>query len=226
MDRPDWTSRATAVDAVRVDVGFLVSETFYYGPGHGWSPEQWQQLREPLYQPQIERYGQYVLSAVLEKSAAELIRYYQDALRLIARHRKLPGQQLGYFWMRPLLFAPGDFYIDFPWYDTWEEAVPVLEALASPNDGLLFQDMDEGWEFQAFAEGDRLFLRQSDFPSGEDYSVVAADRATVAGQVPAVRQRVGRVLGELVAAVGRDYWSRRVLDHRLTERTEAQKVPG
>lgn len=209
MDRPEWISRAKAVDALTVEIGFLIAESFYYGPENGFSPEQWRQLRAPLHQPSVERYGDFLLSAALTPSAAELVKYYKDVLRLVAQHRKEIKQQLYYFWMRPLIFAVGEFTLTFPWYDTWGEAVPLLDALVSPRDGLVFQDMDQGWEFEAFADGDLLFLRQSDCDSGEEHFVIAADRAQIAGQVPAVRQRVERLLRELSAALGRDYWSRR-----------------
>ena len=32
MDRPDWISRAKSVEAVSVDVGFLIAESYYFGP--------------------------------------------------------------------------------------------------------------------------------------------------------------------------------------------------
>ncbi len=209
MDRPEWISRAKPVEAVSVDVGFLISENFYYGPDNGFTQEQWQKLREPLYRPQVEQYGDYLLSSELSESAVELVRYYQDVLRLVARHRKEIGQQSQYFWMRPVIFARGEFAITFPWYDTWEEATPVLDALAGSGEGLLLHDLDQGWEFHAFAEGDRLFLRQGDFDSDEEHFAIAADRAQLGGQVPAVRERVGRLMQELSAALGRDYWTRR-----------------
>lgn len=209
MDRPEWTSRRKPVGAVSVDVGFLIAESFYYGPENGFSQKQWQQQREPLYQPSVARYGQYLLSADLEESATELVRYYQDVMRLVVRHRKEIDQQSQYFWMRPLIFARGDFAITFPWYDTWEEAVPVLDALVGPGDGLLFHDLEQGWELHVFAERDCLFFRQGDFDSGEEHLAIAADRAQLSGQVPVVRERVPRLLQHLSAALGRDYWSRR-----------------
>lgn len=209
MERPEWVSRAKPVEAVSLDVGFLIAESFYYGPDNGFLQEEWQQLREPLYQPSINRYGDYLLSAELGESTDELVRYYQDVTRLVARHGKRLGQQSHYFWMRPLIFARGGFAITFPWYDTWGEAVPVLDALAGPGEGLLFHDLEQGWEFHAFAEGDRLLLRQGDLDSGEEHLVIATDRQRLGGQVPTVRERVARLLQQLVAALGRDYWSRR-----------------
>lgn len=210
MDRPEWISRANPVTGISLDIGFLIAESFYYGPENEFSQEQWQQLREPLYRPNVAWYGDYLLSAELNMSAAELVRYYQDVVRLAARHRKDVRQQSQYFWMRPLIFARKEFTITFPWYDSWEESVPVLDALSSLGDGLLFHDMDQGWEFQLFAEGNRLFLRQSDLDSGEEHFVITADRTQLGSQVTGVRERVVRLLQELSAALGRDYWSRRL----------------
>jgi hypothetical protein len=209
MDQPEWTSRAKPVEAVCVDIGFLIAKSFYYGPDNGFSQEQWLQLQEPLYQPKIELYGQYLLSANLVESAAELIRYYQDVARLVAHHQKEIERQSQYFWMRPVIFARGEFAVEFPWYDAWQEAVPLLDALTASSDGWVYDDLEQGWEFQAFAEGDRMFLRQGDFDSGEEHFVINANRIQLAGQVPVVRERVARLLQELSAALGRDYWSRR-----------------
>ena len=89
-DRPEWMSRAKPVEGVRVDIAFFIAKSFYYGPENGYSKKQWDQLREPLYQPGGERYGDFLLSAELKDSAAELIRY---VLRLVARHRKDIAQQ-------------------------------------------------------------------------------------------------------------------------------------
>jgi hypothetical protein len=209
MERPEWTTSAKQVEPVNVDVGFLVSETFYHGPENGFSQEQWRQLREPLYQPKVERYGDYLLSAEFQDSAIELVRYYQDVLRLGARHKKVLKQQSHYFWIRPLIFQKDEFAITFPWYDTWQEAVAVLDALEGTSDGLVFDDLEQGWDVQVFAEGDFLFLRQGDFDSGEEHIVIATHRARLASQVPAVRARVIHLLAELTGALGRDYWSRR-----------------
>lgn len=207
MDKPDWISRAKPVESVSLDVGFLISDDFYHGPENEFTQEQWQRLREPLYRPKAERYGDYLLSSELNESSAELARYYQDVLRLIVHHRKDIELQSQYFWMRPLIFARGEFAVTFPWYDTWEEATAVLDALAGPGEGLLFHDLEQGWEFHAFAECGRLFLRQGDFDSGEEHFAVATDRAHLGGQVPVVRKRVNRLVEELSASLGRDYWS-------------------
>lgn len=202
MDKPRENGRTATLD-----VGFVIHETFYCGPDNDFSQEQWQRLREPLYQPIAERYDDFLLAADLKGSAAELIRYYQDVVRLATHHRKEIEQSSQYFWMRPLIFFHGDDAITFPWYDTWEEAFPLMDALISPDEGLVFHDLEQGWEVHVFADRKQLFLRQGNFDSREEHIVAAVDRTILAGQVPTVRQRVGHLLDELTAALGRDYWS-------------------
>jgi hypothetical protein len=211
MYRPDWTNRAKHVEDVTLDVAFVICDTFYYGPENGFSQEQWERLREPLYKPAVQLYqpNNYLLTTDLKGSAAELIRYYQDVVRLVERHGKDMNRQSSYFWMRPLIFARGEFALTFPWYDTWNEAFPLLDALASPNERLVFDDLEQGWKFDAFSHRGSLFLRQGDFDTGEEYAVVAVDREKLAGQVPSLRQRVTFLLRELSAALGHDYWSQR-----------------
>lgn len=209
MEHPEWISRAKPVDNVRVEIGFLVSETFYFGPEDDVSAEQWKRLREPLYRPEIELYGDFVLSSSLGHSASELIRYYRDVLRLAAHHRKSRESLASYFWMRPLIFAGDQFDIRFPWSDTWPEANSVLDALAAPGNGELLHDLEQGWEFHAFADAEQLFLRAGVLETREEHFVIATNRSPVVGQIAELRARVSRSMNELIAALGQDYWSHR-----------------
>ena len=102
MERPEWIARAKPVEAVTFDVGFLINDSFYYGPENGFTEQEWQQDREPLYRPVLDLYGKFALSQILLPSAAELVRYYQDVLRLSAVHGKGVTGNSYYFWLRPL----------------------------------------------------------------------------------------------------------------------------
>jgi hypothetical protein len=208
VDVPEWVSRAKPVDGAVVEVGFLVSESFYFGPENDFSPDQWRTLREPLYQPATERHAGHVLSRALAGSTSELLRHYADVIRLRDKHGKRWVGQPTYFWVRPLIFSPGVFDISFPWYDTWEETKPLLAALEQTIESEIFSDLEQGWEVTIFASGGRLFIRQGDFDSGEEQECVSCDRAELVAQVR-VRERCERILLELRAALGTDYWSRR-----------------
>lgn len=206
MNAPDWVGRARPVEGATVEVGFFVWEDFYYGPENGFTPEQWETLRAPLYRPALERHGSYVLTRVLADSPGELVRYYADLLRRMDRHGKQAIRQPQYFWLSPLIFSTGELEISFPWHDTWEDAERLLDALEASEDGEVFSGIEQGWELTIFASGERLFIRQCD-NTGEEHECVSCDRAGLTRQVPPLRARSGRLLEELRAAFGHDYWS-------------------
>lgn len=209
MGNPEWVSRAKPVDAALLEVGFLASESFYFGPENDFSPEQWQSLREPLYQPAVARHQGWVLTSALAKSPDELLKHYADVIRLRDKHGKRWTRQPPYFWMRPLVFLPTAFEISFSWYDTWEEATFLLDALESSGEGEIFSDVEQGWEVMIVASGDRLFVRQGDSDSGEEQECISCDRADLVRQVPPLRSRCEQILAKLRQEFGQDYWSRR-----------------
>jgi len=208
-DEKEWLSRAKPVDAAIVEIAFVVSQSFYFGPEKEASMKQLQSLREPLYQPAVARHHTYVLTSVLADSPDELLKHYRDVIRLKDKHGKRWTRQPTYFWMRPLIFSPDLFEIGFPWYDTWEEAKPLLAALEAPGEGELFSDVDQGWEVTIVASASRLFIRQGDSDSGEEHECVSCDRSDLARQIPPLRTRCERILANLRHDLGHDYWSRR-----------------
>ena len=221
---PDWSTRATPVADVRIDIAFIISEAFYFGPENNFTPEQWMQFREPLYAPQLPRHGTYLLSSEITgaKPVAELVRYYQSVLARMAHHHKDPSLQPYYFWLRPLIYVvepgvrpdPGmdemPASIGFPWYDTWDESTRLLDALAAPGDknGMLFDNVEQGWDFQAFAQAGQLFLRAGDSDSGEEHLVLVTDRTAFARQIPPLQDCVTRLLLDLSKILGQNYWTR------------------
>jgi hypothetical protein len=209
MDDSEWVARAKPVEGAVIEVGFLISDSFYFGPENGFSPEQWKSHREPLYQPAIERHNNRVLSSALSDTPAELLKHYADVIRARDKHKKRWATQPAYFWMRPLIFAAGVFEISFTWYDTWEETKPLLDALERSEEGEIFSDLEQGWEVAIVASGGRLLIRQGDFDSGEEQECVSLDRASLTRQIPLLRDRCDRVLSELRRELGHDYWSRR-----------------
>jgi hypothetical protein len=208
MEFPEWTLRAQPLAEMTLDVGFVVSGGFYFGPAEITSVAQWESQTEPLYAPAIPRHGHYALSASVATRLEELIAYYRDATRLRDKYKKLWNRQPTYFWLRPVLTS-GSFEISFPWYDTWEEASALFAALESTIDGEIFDDMDQGWRVTLVASGNRLYLLQSDFDSGEEQACGQCDRDLLRAQVAPVRQRVERLLADLRQALGKDYWSTR-----------------
>jgi hypothetical protein len=213
MELPEWAARATPVENPILEVGFVVWDDFYYGPKNGYSREQWQTLREPLYRPAMELYHRnvdYALTAALEHSLGEMVRHYQDVLRLAEKHGIAAPQP--HFWVKPYLFFDGGGEIPFDWHDTREQAEWVFSALESPGDGEIFDGVEQGWEVNIVADGGRLFIRHADFDTQQEHACIRCDRGTLVRQAAPLRARLDRILAELRAALGADYWSRRTLE--------------
>lgn len=211
MDKPEWISRARQVHDLTVDAGFVISESFFCGPANGFTPESWERDREPFYQPAIPLTHGLALTADVIARPDELAKYYQDVLRMAARHGKSIREQEHYFWMRPHIFSRSDagICIPFPWYDTSKESAILLEAILEDGDGLLYDDVEQGWTFDLYAEGDCVSLRHGCLDTGGEYSVFAVSRSALTNQAAGARQRMDQILVHLVAGLGKDYWTKK-----------------
>lgn len=208
---PDWISRAKRIPKLVVEIGFRTMASFYYGPESGFSPEQWQQLRQPLFRPSCPLCGDLILSQSIESLVHELAEHYRDVLRQASQRGKSQNRIGYHFEVRPILLGPDDLALTFPWYDKLHDALPLFEALRSQQDGLLFHDLEQGWEFHAFASGRCMYLRQGDFDSGEEMAAIVTDRDSLICQIEPAVLRARTIIAQLVEATGVDYWSKRDL---------------
>ncbi len=200
----DWRANATAMDGVTVDIGFIIAQTFYHGPENGFTREQWETLREPVYAPKIPRYGDYALTRDAADADVELVAYAEDVVRLCRKHDREPAHS-SCFWLRPLVFKRGSFAIVFPWYDTYEEAWTFLNALAETAPR--FSDQDQGWEVRVESDDDRLLICQRDPDADRTHIAVSTPLQDLRRQAPAVVERTTRLIARLTQACGHDYWS-------------------
>ncbi len=129
-------------------------------------------------------------------------------MRLAAKYRRA-GLSSSYFWLRPVIYSRGVFDITFAWHDTWEEAETVLDSLSANHEGGLYDFIEQGWQFEAFAEHGTLFIREADPDNDVEHCCIATDRHRLSEQIPAVRERMMRVLQELRTTFGHDYWLKR-----------------
>ena len=206
LDLPDWAARARPVETPILEVGFSISKSFYYGPDTC-SQSQWLTLREPVYQPALELHRihvNHVLTSVLESSTDEMVKHYADVLRVAEKHGKQADDSC--FWLSPILFAPGDLEIKFAWHDTRGDAEWFFSALEGTPAGQVYNDLGAGWELDVWASGGRLFIRHGD-GDGRERDCISCDRDVLVRQVAPLRARLDRILGELRAALGKDYWS-------------------
>jgi len=194
------------METITVDVCYVIHSGFYFGPEEG-TLEQWQKLREPLAAPNIPLQDGFLLSGNVVGREKELIEYYGNILKLSRKHNKNPEN---YFWLRPVLFKEGEWAFTFPWYDTLREVDNLFSNLQAKGPGEVFGDEDQGWCFEAYVEGGRLYLRESNPDAEErDYElVVSVPHSMVIGQMSQVLSRVKHQIGLFTERFGADYWSK------------------
>ncbi len=204
---PEWLRRCKPVDGATVDVGYLIVPRFYFGPETSFSREQWERMGEPLVNPDLPRYGDFVLSGEIVGREEELLRYYRHVLDLCRKHGRRPDEVKYYFWIRPLIFKKGDFAITFPWYDSIEESERLISALSQANTGQLFDDIDQGWSFEAYSDGAFFYMRQSDPDACQEHFVVKMPASDLTVQFAPLLQRVRTQVRAFSEGLGCNMWS-------------------
>ena len=202
---PSWLPEAIPVEDSVVDIGFLVQESFYYGPENGFSPQQWQELREAVYQPSIKKSGNFILSADVLGKESELAAHYKDvAAKALAHRRSLKNSS--HFWNRPVVYSTDKFVLSFPWHDKFCEGKRLLGALANGTGEVLW-DRDQGWELEVHRVGDSLYAREGDPDDHVIYYTVKLPYEPIKTQIEALLPRVESLIAFLAREVGQDYWS-------------------
>jgi hypothetical protein len=211
MEDQDWLASARPVEAVTVDVGFVIHPSFYYGPVEHITREQWLTLQDPLVPPRGERLGNLLLTRSLDNPAIDdLVRYYQDVLGRYAAHGlDHHPDRWWYFDLGVVIFSPDVFTLHLDLIRTWRHIESTFRALTVEADGVLFDDLDQGWEFTAYAAGDRLYLRAEIGGVRPELICVVCDRLAFAQQAREARQRGRKVLGRVQRRFGHNFWPRR-----------------
>jgi hypothetical protein len=210
---PAWTATCVAVEPaahVFIDIAFVLWPSFYYGPRNGFSAEQWEALREPLYQPPIAMHEQapgLVLSADCIGHEEALCAHYRDVIEKAARHRQ-PLEDSAHFWNRPVIHSPGRFLLSFPWHDRFLDGRVFLDAIATAAPGEVFSDLEQGWELEIHLDRqDTLYLHDGNPDAQECHLWLKFPREPLRQQAKAVRARAAGLIALMATELGRDYWS-------------------
>jgi hypothetical protein len=189
------------------DVAFLIKPDFFYGNFSKPEPGDLRNKVVKLYQPRQTRSGHFVLSAAALGHENELARYYLSVVQAAAQHRKQLKDQRHYFWMRPVLLSRDEVQLSFPWYDTFPESASLLQSLLDPMlEGILYDDMDQGWSSAAYATADKVYFLQGDEGGRRIYTAVHTDRARLQQAATTALANTRQVMEALVKQVGQDFW--------------------
>jgi hypothetical protein len=158
-----------------------------------------------------------VITADILGHMDELVAHYRRIVAAaeqagLARHLQHP---LHYFRVQPVILA-GEELTEFAWYDSVLEAKKVLRAIVECNleaeepDEIL-DDLEQCWRGRLAVWRGRIGLVEWDWdhaslPPTPGYSF---DGEELVKQAQAALQRLDVVHGELVRALGHDYWNHR-----------------
>jgi hypothetical protein len=188
------------------DVAFLIKADFFYGSWNKPEPGDLRHKVVKLYQPRgVKR--NWVLGSGAVGQEQELVRYYTSVIKAATQHRKGLRELTHYFWLRPVLLSRQEPVLTFPWYDTYPETTRLLESLAAaePAEGLLYHDLDQGWQSAAYATAEHVYFRQ-----GNDDGHVQTSCYTGRGRLQTLAAealaRTRTQLEIIVRGVGQDHW--------------------
>ena len=195
-----WFADAKPVNALEPEIAFHLSEELqavaYHRP-------------EPLVLPSFPRAERLqVRSAELIGHEAELAAYYRQIVAIARRHGLKLSQVRQYFWL-DLRFDNEDagVRLSFPWYDTFAAMDPVLQALAGTDEGLIYDDQDQGWEVKVWARNGTLYIRESDPDSDDSGIAVTLPREGLRDRIVALRARTQQLITALAKELGADVWT-------------------
>lgn len=158
-----------------------------------------------------------VITADILGHMDELVAHYRRIVAAaeqagLARHLQHP---LHYFRVQPVILA-GEELTEFAWYDSVLEAKKVLRAIAECNLDAeepeeILDDLEQCWRGRLAVWRRRIGLVEWDWdhaslPPAPGYSF---DGEALVKQARAALQRLDVVHGELVRALGQDYWNHR-----------------
>ena len=201
----DWKKFATLQSNVKVDIGFMANEKFYFGPDNGFTPEEYEQMQVPLYQPKLRRTGRLILFSDIVGNEEELIKHYVDVSKKYLEYKKDISKST-YFWNRPVIFN-SEFIISFAWHDRFSEGKNVLDNLTSTEDGEVYWDVDQGWELEIEAKENLIYARERDPDCEEVYCQVKFERSDIRKQASALIPNVSELIEKLAGSFGHDYWT-------------------
>lgn len=205
---PDWARDLPLTSDLWLDVGFTMDEALYYGPANDVEAILAGRFTALMHLPDLDIWeDEYVLTLGIEGNEKELAEYYRRILDLADRKQK-PISELGhYFWLNPVI-ADEEPLIEFESYDFLEDIYPLLDAIASEGDGLIYTDRREDWQLDIFALGADLYIREWDWEKEEDYTLLRVPREQFRKFAGSAKSRTEKIIEALTRELGTNFWSR------------------
>ncbi|MDH6593225.1 hypothetical protein M2165_003114 [Variovorax sp. TBS-050B] len=195
-----WFADAKPIDSLEPEIAFLLSEELRAVAHLPPAP-----LTLPSF-PRAERLR--ARSVEVPGHEAELAAYYAR-LAALARRQGLRFDQVQHYFRLDLRLdnEAADVHLSFPWHDSFAAIDTVLRALAGPDEGLVYDDQDQGWAVEIWARNGTLYIRERDPETDDDPGLaVALPRAGLQARIAPLRERTAKLVAALAKEPGPPMW--------------------
>jgi hypothetical protein len=205
----DWTKDCEDLDFINVDICFCINEDFYYGPLDVESIAERKQTT-PL--PSVTNKSATTFnlrSLKAEDYPEKLLAYYREVLRLAKNYGKKDIEIGHYFWLKLYFWRPDKgISMNFPWYDTLDQMLPILEKIASTEEGVLIYDEDQDWEVEIIARDEYIYAREGN-PEEDELNILhKIPRGPLAQDCVVALDRAKNLIVWLSDELDNDYWTK------------------
>ncbi|KAF0808552.1 hypothetical protein A6D6_00261 [Alcanivorax xiamenensis] len=214
----DWKQRSKELDTLDIEIGFLISDSFYTGDPNNISQIQNKEYEDKNKLPGFKREAESIArTSEVMGHEEELTLFYRQIVEKAASHGKDFNSIRSYFWIRLWLRDKNEeSTISFPWYDSLNEMQRFFFALESYNDpDKVYWDADQGWEIHVAADDIFFYFRQLDPDEGEEHENIKLPKDGLITAVYELNQRATSIIAALTKGVGVDVWSEHIKEARF-----------
>lgn len=204
-----WANDCEPLDFINVDICFCISEDFYYGPLDVESIAARKQTT-PLPSVTNKAPATFNLRSLKAEAHPEkLLDYYREVLRLAKNYGKKDAEITHYFWLKLYFWRPDlGISMNFPWYDSLDQMAPVLEKIASDEDGVLLRDDDLSWEAEIIGKDGFIYAREGDPEEEGDFNIFhKIPRKALSHECLEALDRARALIAWLSDELDKDYWT-------------------
>ncbi|MDQ0571841.1 hypothetical protein QFZ42_003675 [Variovorax paradoxus] len=196
-----WFADTKPIDSLEPEIAFHLQDEFHPAMGG---------RAEPLALPEFPRASRLLAcTSEVIGHEAELAAYYGRVAALARRHTLKLDQVRQYFRMDLRLDNDdANVHLSFPWYDSFAAMDHFLAAVVGNDEGMIYDDQDQGWAVEVWARNGTLYIREND-PDDSDNEpgqAVAVPRAGLQARIAPLRERTVKLVARLAKELGPDAW--------------------
>ena len=206
FDLSQHLAKAKYLPDLTPDVGYSIRPTLFYGKFSKASPNDMRDQTVAFYTPPyVKKWLALTLDA--ERREKDLLRYYTEVLRAAKQHRQDLMHLSSYFGLQPVLRSKGRTLIAFSWPESYAGAAGFLRAAQAPEPAAsLYGDIDQGWQFEMYAEGNKLYVADGSDDDDRPDVVYYTDRDHFAKLAADALNRLQKQVALFVRETGQNPW--------------------